>query len=194
MRSLSDQKKAHEQRMNVTEAIIHYINDLQCLLISDSGEHLCCFQVWENKIEFITGSDWESFRWALGLSPEEALKKYEEKTKNETEERERQHKKLLSSMAKRDKKYEAMSQEQARWKSENWVCMEGGDGHYDMNGFNAHMREWERNYDLNDLTPKQKEQLESEYHALRLRMEERYRREQESNVRYWEDKTNDDVN
>lgn len=44
------------------------------------------------------------------------------------------------------------------------------------------------------LTPEEKEQLESEYHALRLRMEERYRREQESNVRYWEDKTNEEVN
>lgn len=50
------------------------------------------------------------------------------------------------------------------------------------------------NIPVKEFTPEQKEQMQSEYHALRLKMEEKYRREQEWMVRYWEDKTNDDVN
>ena len=44
------------------------------------------------------------------------------------------------------------------------------------------------------LTDEEREQLHSHYHDLRMKMEERARKEQENHIRYWEDKTNDDVN
>lgn len=43
------------------------------------------------------------------------------------------------------------------------------------------------------LTPEQKEMIQSQYHDMRLKMEERDRREREWMVKYYEDKTDKDI-
>lgn len=44
------------------------------------------------------------------------------------------------------------------------------------------------------LTKEQRDQIQSEYHARRVRMMEQYWADRKERALYWEDKTNEDVN